>query len=78
MKRVLVDGGSIVDVLFYDTFQKIGLTNDHLSPEQDPLVSFDATQSFPRGSIVLPITTVEKLVYLNFIVLKQVRFTMLF
>ena len=46
--RVLVDGGSSAEVLFWDTFQKIGLDEDMLVPVESPLVALTGLESFQR------------------------------
>ena len=46
--RVLVDGGSSAEVLFWDAFQKMGLDEKMLVLES-PLVAFDERRVFLKG-----------------------------
>ncbi|XP_028549395.1 uncharacterized protein LOC114579338 [Dendrobium catenatum] len=41
VKRILVDNGRSVDVLFYSTFLNMGLSREKLLPAADPLYEFD-------------------------------------
>ena len=47
--RVLVDGGSSAEVLFWDVFQKMGLDEEMLVPVESPLVVFNGTRVFLKG-----------------------------
>ena len=47
--RVLIDGGSSAEVLFWDTFQKMGLEEQILVPVDSHLIAFDGRESFQRG-----------------------------
>lgn len=59
--RVLTDRGSSMGVLFNDTFRRIVLSDEWLQLGKEPLVRFDGKPSLPRGSIVLHVTAIEKL-----------------
>ena len=48
--RVLIDGGSSTEVLFWDAFQKMGLEEQILVPVESPLIAFDRTRVFPKGT----------------------------
>lgn len=63
MKRVLLDWGSSVDVLVFDAFKRIGLSEKHLSRGKEP--RFDGKHFFPTKSVVLPVTAVDKLIQVN-------------
>ena len=41
VNRVLVDGGSSADILFLETFDKMGLNRRHIRPSMQPLVAFN-------------------------------------
>ena len=47
VKRVMVDQGSEVDVMYLDLFKKLKLKNEDLSKYGMPLVGFD-------GKVVIP------------------------
>ena len=54
-RRVLVDNGSSVDILYYPAFQQIRIDKECLLPSDTPLVGFSSTKVFPVGAITLPI-----------------------
>ncbi|RRT68338.1 hypothetical protein B296_00025839 [Ensete ventricosum] len=56
VKRVMVDTGSSVDILYKDAFLKLGLTTTDLSPMNSTLIGFTRDFVVPLGMIVLPIT----------------------
>ncbi|RWW65391.1 hypothetical protein BHE74_00027306 [Ensete ventricosum] len=56
VKRVMVDTGSSVDILYKDAFLKLGLTTTNLSPMNSTLIGFTRDFVVPLGMIVLPIT----------------------
>ena len=53
-RRVLVDNGSLADILYYPTFQQIRLGRDQLCPVNLPLVGFGGMKVQPVGIITLP------------------------
>ncbi|XP_010269787.1 PREDICTED: uncharacterized protein LOC104606339 isoform X2 [Nelumbo nucifera] len=55
-KRILVGNGSSVDILFYDTFEKMKLTLDWLQQVNVPLVGFSGDVIKPEGRITLLVT----------------------
>ena len=42
VKRILVDMGSLVEVMYYDFFKQLKFTQSDLKPVQAPLVGFNA------------------------------------
>ncbi|XP_028092012.1 uncharacterized protein LOC114292292 [Camellia sinensis] len=60
VKRVLVDQGSAVDILYYDLFRKLGLSEQHLTPAVAPLVGFNSKLEWLLGRIVLPVVAGTK------------------
>ena len=53
-RRVLVDNGSSVDVLYYLAFQQMNLGRDQLRLVYSPLVGFGGMKVQPVGTITLP------------------------
>ena len=53
MHRVLVDNGSSADILYYLTFQQIGISRERLIPTNAPLDGFRGTGVLPLGAIAL-------------------------
>ena len=54
-RRVLVDNGSSVDILYYHAFQKMRLGRDQLRPVCSPLVGFRGIKVQPVGTITLSV-----------------------
>ena len=46
--RILVDNGSTINVLYWHTYQKIGLTRTNLSPTTSPLYGFTRDYVVPK------------------------------
>ncbi|PKU62402.1 hypothetical protein MA16_Dca028415 [Dendrobium catenatum] len=59
VKRILVDNGSSVDVLFYSTFLSMGLSREKLQPAAGPLYGFDNRPVRVEGTITLPVVLGE-------------------
>ncbi|XP_023922314.1 uncharacterized protein LOC112033772 [Quercus suber] len=56
MHRVLVDNSSSADILYYLTFQQMGIDREQLVLTNAPLVGFGGMRIFPLGVITLAIT----------------------
>ncbi|KAK3013207.1 hypothetical protein RJ639_010395 [Escallonia herrerae] len=56
VKRILVDNGSSVEVLFYEAFQKINISSNRLHKIDTPLYGFSNHPVACEGIITLPIT----------------------
>ncbi|XP_028086313.1 uncharacterized protein LOC114287236 [Camellia sinensis] len=69
VKRVLVDQGSAADILYYDLFRKLGLSEQYLTPVTAPLVSFNSQPKWPFGRIVLPVVAGTKTLQIEFLVI---------
>ena len=68
MKRVLVDQGSFVEVMYLDLYKGLNLKPEDLTVYDSPLVSFEGKTVTPRGQIKLPIQTGSEVVEVDFIV----------
>ena len=68
VKRVLVDQGSAVEVIYPDLYKGLNLKPEDLMPYDSPLVSFEGKTVTPRGQIRLPIQTNSDVVKVDFIV----------
>ena len=55
MHRVLVDNGSSADILYYPTFQQIGIGREWLISTNASLVGFGGTRVLPLGAITLSV-----------------------
>ena len=54
-RRMLVDNGSLADILYYIAFQQIRLRRDQLRPVNSPLVGFGEMKVQPVGTVTLPV-----------------------
>ena len=68
MKRVLVDQGSAVEIMYPDLYKGLNLKLEDLTVYNSPLVSFKGKTVTPRGQIRLPIQTGSDMVEVDFIV----------
>ena len=55
VKRVLVDQGSGVEIMYPDLFKGLKLRNKDLTHYDSPLIGFDGKVVFPKGQIRLPV-----------------------
>ncbi|GAV71236.1 hypothetical protein CFOL_v3_31061 [Cephalotus follicularis] len=55
MKRILIDIGSSVDILYKHAFDQLRIPTDQLKPVKTPLVSFAREMVHPLGSIDLSV-----------------------
>ena len=67
MKRVMVDGGSVAEVMYPDLYKGLNLKLEYLMPYSSLLMSFDEKLVIPKGMIRLPIQTGPEIVEVNFI-----------
>ena len=67
VKRVMVDGGSIAEVMYPNFYKGLNLKLEDLTPYSFPLMSFDGKLVIPKGMIRLPIQTGPEIVEVNFI-----------
>ena len=68
VKRVLVDQGSVVEIMYPVLYKGLNLKLEDLTAYDSPLVSFKGKTVILRGQIRLPIQTDSKVVEVDFIV----------
>ena len=68
MKRVMVDGGSAVEIMYPDLYKGLKLKLEDLLPYNSPFISFNGKLVIPKGMIRLPIQTGPEIMEVNFIV----------
>ena len=68
MKRVLVDQGSGVEIMYPDLYKRLNLRPEDLTAYDSPLVSFEGKIVISKGQIRLPIQIGSKVVEVDFIV----------
>ena len=54
--RVLVNNGSLADILYYLTFQQMGINREQLVLINAPLVGFKGIRMFSLGTVTLSVT----------------------
>ena len=54
VKKVLVDQGSSVDILYWATYQKLQLPDTAMIPYDEPIYGFSGEQVSTRGYISIP------------------------
>ena len=67
MKRVLVNQGSAVEIMYHDLYKGLNLKPEDLTAYDSPLVSFEGKTVISRGQIRLPIQTGSEVVEVDFI-----------
>ncbi|XP_026382384.1 uncharacterized protein LOC113277494 [Papaver somniferum] len=55
MPKILIDGGSSVEIFFYETFKQMGLNDECLIPSTYNIFGFNGSSTRPRGEITLEI-----------------------
>ena len=68
VRRVMVDQGSTVDVMYPNLYKGLGLKPENLATYNSPLVSFEGRLVTPKGLIRLPVQAGTDVVEVDFIV----------
>ena len=68
VKRVMVDQGSVTEIMYPDLYKGLNLKFEDLVPYSSPLVSFEGKLIIPKGQIRLPVQTGSEVVEVDFIV----------
>ena len=66
VKRVLVDQGSAIEIMYPDLYKGLNLKPEDLTTYDSPLVSFEGKTVIPKGQIRLPIQIDSEIVEVNF------------
>ncbi|XP_026442980.1 uncharacterized protein LOC113342757 [Papaver somniferum] len=53
--KILIDGGSSVEILFFETFKQMGFKDECLIPSTYNIFGFNGSSTLPRGEITLEI-----------------------
>ena len=67
VKRVMVDQGSAVEIMYPDLYKRLSLRAENLTPYSSPLVSFEGKVIIPKGQIRLPVQSGSETVEVDFI-----------
>ena len=67
VKRVMVDQGSIAEIMYPDLYKGLNLKDEDLTPYSSPLVSFEGKIIIPKGQVRLPVQTGSEVVEVDFI-----------
>ena len=67
VKRVMVDQGSGVEIMFFDLYRGLNLRLENLTAYDSPLVSFDGKIVTSRGQIRLLVQAGTEVVEVDFI-----------
>ena len=68
VKRVMMDQGSAVEIMYPDLYKGLNLKVEDLMPYSSPLMSFEGKIIIPKGQVKLPVQTGLKVVEVDFIV----------
>ena len=68
VKRVLVDQGSTIEIMYPDLYKGLNLRSEDLTAYDSPLISFEGKMVIPKNQIRLPIETDLEIVEVDFIV----------
>ena len=68
MKKVMVDQGSMAEIMYPDLYKGLSLRFEDLTPYSSPLVSFEGKIIIPNGLIRLPVQTGSETAEVDFII----------
>ncbi|KAL0404551.1 UNVERIFIED_CONTAM: hypothetical protein Sradi_2095900 [Sesamum radiatum] len=60
VRRILINSGSSVDILFKETFRKMGMRREELMPRETILMGFEGSTIRALGEIILPVSLGEE------------------
>ena len=62
VKKVMVDQGSAVEIMYHDLYKGLNLKAEDLTPYSSPLMSFERKIIIPKGQVRLPVQTSSEVV----------------
>ena len=68
MKMVMVNQGSVTEIMYLDLYKGLNLKAEDLMPYSSPLMSFEGKIIIPKGQARLPMQTGSEVVEVNFII----------
>ena len=68
VKKVMVDQGNAVEIMYHDLYKGLNLKAEDLTPYSSPLMSFERKIIIPKGQVRLPVQTSSEVVEVDFIV----------
>ena len=68
MKMVMVNQGSVTEIMYLDLYKGLNLKAEDLMPYSSPLMSFEGKIIIPKGQARLPVQTGSEVVEVNFII----------
>ena len=68
VKRVMIDQGSAVEIMYPNLYKGLGLKPENLTAYNSPLLSFEGKMVVPKGQIRLPVQIGTNVVEVDFIV----------
>ncbi|XP_062074930.1 uncharacterized protein LOC133778935 [Humulus lupulus] len=67
--RFLIDGGSGVNILFWEAFQKMGLAENQIRPTTTPILGFNSQRVYPKDVIRLTVVAAERTLPVDFLII---------
>ena len=67
VKRIMIDQGSAVEIMYPDLYKGLGLKLENLTTYSSPLISFEGKMVVPKGQIRLPVQVGTDVVEVDFI-----------
>ena len=62
VKKVMVDQGSMVEIMYHGLYKGLNLKAKDLTPYSSPLMSFERKIIIPKGQVRLPVQTSSEVV----------------
>lgn len=59
MRRMLVDNGSLINIIFREAFNQLTMNSTHMKPVSTPLTGFIGIPIMPMGFVTLHISMGE-------------------